>query len=132
MSIESTLTAIADAIKNGSQAIIGLSASIDRYCDIIERHPPADGVAAEASLEPETSAPKVETAETAETAPVETEEAYTYEEHVKPATLDAVKALGKDVVLEKMNEMFGVKKAPEIPAERYGDWLRALAQLEEA
>lgn len=139
MSIEKTLTAIADAVKNGTQAVIGLSASINRYCDIIERQPPANSVVVETSsesapVEADDSKTVEAESEATETAPVESDETddvtYTYDEHVKPAVLDAVKLHGKDVVLGKMQDMFGCQKAPEIPAERYGEWLDALKDLD--
>lgn len=152
MSIETAITAIADAIKHGSQAIIGLSASIDRYCDIIEqqpngsvttataqtvKEPQATDTKAEASVTTEvdeaedstdaqTADAQPETDTTAE-APVTESKTYVYDD-VKAVVLDALRAGKKAQVGDLFNEL-GIKNAQELEPAQYADFITKMETL---
>lgn len=147
MSIETAITAIADAIKHSSQAIIGLSASIDRYCDIIEQKPNAIVTAATAQTlkepqatdkadAPVTQADNSTDAQTADTPPntdtatdppVSEDKTYVYDD-VKAAVLDALRAGKKAQVGDLFNEL-GIKNAQELEPAQYADFIAKMETL---
>lgn len=144
MSIENSITKLAEAISSIAQSGLALAASIDRYCAIaqdqavgisgdtdmkniidsavaeFEAEHEAHKVEAEAK-KAEAEAPKPEPkAETPKPEPEVMGDALITFEQAKTVVIDTVKTAGKDAVAEIFARL-GAKKLPDLNPEQYGE-----------